>query len=133
MNPFLTMIEVLRLLLQGQEATARLDCSPCAGESCGVCNGQGSVPLSSLRGSGPTWADEAAMIVEGCVPIGCQDPLVRAVLIPMIQASKALADEEGCKVQRRCERARLALARCAAEDWRRACLNFVDCVEKGVV
>jgi hypothetical protein len=130
MNPFLAMIEVLRHLCRGNNAVARLSCSPCAGESCGVCGGAGEIALSSLYNDTPEWAAEAPMIVEGITPIGLRDPLLRTVVVPMVQANKILADDE-MPSQRRCAEARVALARCAAEDWRRLCMNWVDCVEKG--
>ena len=130
MNPFLTMIEVLRHLLAGDAVTARLVCAPCPGESCGLCRGTGEWVLSSLLGDGPCWAAEAQMIVDGTPPIGMRDPLLRTVVIPMVQANRILADEDRPS-KRRVEAAREALARCAAEDWRRICLNWVDCIEKG--
>ena len=130
MNPFLIMLDVLRHLLAGDKITARLVCAPCPGESCGVCKGKGELLLSTLEGDSPTWAIEAQMIVDNCQCIGLTDPLLRRVVIPMVMASKILGDEDR-PAKRRIEAARTAVMKCAAEDWRTICLNWIDCVEKG--
>lgn len=130
MNPFLVMLDVLRHLLAEDTVSARVTCAPCAGDSCGVCGGKGEFILSSLRGDSPSWADEAQMIVDGHQCIGLRDPLLRRVVIPMVTANKILGDEDR-PAKRRIEAAREAVSRCAAEDWRLLCLNWIDCVEKG--
>ena len=130
MNPFLAMIEVLRHLLAGDTVSARLPCTPCPGESCGVCHGAGEFALSPLFSDSPTWAIEAQMIVEGHPPIGMHDQLLRRVVIPMVQASRILGDEDR-PGKRRLDEARQAVSKCAAEDWRQLCLNWIDCIEKG--
>lgn len=130
MNPFIIMLDVLRHLLAGDTVAARVTCSPCAGDSCGVCGGKGEWSLSSLLGDSPSWADEAQMIVDGNQCIGLRDPLLRRVVIPMVMAHKILGDEDR-PVKRRVEAARAAASKCAAEDWRQLCLNWIDCVEKG--
>lgn len=131
MDPFLTMLKVLTLNCEGDtDAHAALECSPCLGESCAVCGGSGQVPLSSLFSPTPEWAHEAPMIAQGILPpLGLRDPLLRSVVVPMVQANRILADEEGGA--RRFENARKAVDRCAAQDWRRLCLLWIDHAEKG--
>lgn len=129
MDPFQTILEVLRLLVEGHEPTARLSCSPCAGKECRVCGGEGSVALSSLRSDGPCWAGEASLLAEGQMVVGLQDPLLRRVVAPILEASRIVADEDGGK--RRYDKARAALARCQAEDWKTICLGWIDHLEKG--
>lgn len=128
MDPFQTILEVLRLLVEGHTPTARLSCSPCAGQDCRVCGGEGSVALTSLRSDGPTWADEAGILAQGKTIVGLQDPLLRRIVAPILEARRIMADDER-PMRRRCEEARKALARCQAEDWRTVCLGWVDHLE----
>jgi len=130
MDPFQTVLEVLRLLVAGETPTARLECSPCEGQACLVCGGEGSVALSSLRGTSPFWADEADILAQGQAVIGLQDPLLRGVVVPILEASRIMADDER-SLKRRCESARASLARCQAEDWKNVCLGWVEHLEKG--
>jgi len=130
MNPFPVMLEVLRLNAQGSDAHAALECSPCPGDSCAACGGTGRLPLSSLKGDSAEWQAEAEMISQGIQPpLGLRDPLLRTVVVPMVQANRILADED--RGFRRFEQARCAVVRCAAEDWRRLCLAWIDHAEKG--
>lgn len=130
MNPFLVMLDVLRHLLAGDVISARVTCSPCAGDSCGVCGGKSEFVLSSLQGPTPAWATEAQMIVDNCQCIAMTDPVIRRVIIPLVMANKILADEDR-PAKRRIEAAREAASKCAAEDWRQLCLSWIDAVEKG--
>jgi hypothetical protein len=130
MNPFLVMLQVLTALVEGRDVQASQECSPCPGQGCTSCGGTGKIPLSPLGSDSPTWRHEAELIVAQQGVLGLRDPLLRTVVVPMLNASRILADEER-PAQRRCEEARAALARCAAEDWRRLGLIWVDLVEKG--
>lgn len=130
MNPFPVMLEVLRLNCEDKDAHAALECSPCPGDSCAACGGTGQLPLSSLFSPTPEWRVEAPMIAQGIQPpLGLRDPLLRTVVVPMVQANRILADEE--RGQRRFEEARRAVDRCTAEDWKRLCLLWIDHAEKG--
>jgi len=123
MNPFLTMYEVLVLLVDGQEATALIQ--PDAADD----QGTEPVQLSSLYSDGPQWMTEARMVVDQIPLIGARDPLIRSVLMPMIHAHRLLADEaEG---DRRFEAAREALGGCAAEDWKNICTAWIDYLQEG--
>lgn len=128
MNPYPVMLEVLRLRLEGKDAAAALECSPCVGAECKSCGGQGTVPLSSLGNDGPYWKTEAEMVVAGNQMLGLMDPVIRRTVMPLVHANRLLCDTD--RGPRRFAAAREAVARCAADDWKDLMMRWIDAMEK---
>lgn len=114
MNPFTAMLTVLGTLAKGEEVVAR---TPAGAE------------LSSLKGDGPCWQQEAEMVADGHAPIGAQDPTIRRIVLPLVRANRILGDETN---RRRFAQAREVVSRCEAPDWREQCLQWIDAMEKGL-
>lgn len=132
MNPFLTMLEVLRLLVQGDKAHAAVECSPCPGASCMQCSGSGAIPLSSIYEDTPEWYAEAEFVLTGAGVVNPRSRVMRKVVLPMVRAHRILGDDESGG-PRRFDQAREAVAACEAGDWRSLCENWIELVERGQV